>query len=108
MPVSEVLHTSQGEMTQQPLRVAAIAVRRIGGVLERKAPLRARLRISASTERSERGVPGEYADLENMTADELREQFAALVSAVAAAEGVGDTAAIAEGAGKGPPRGKPH
>jgi phage terminase small subunit len=76
---------------------AAIAAVREKGVLSGKR-----------VERSERGVPGEYADLENMTADELREQFAALVSAVAAAEGVGDTAAIAEGAGKGPPRGKPH
>jgi phage terminase small subunit len=76
---------------------AAIAAVREKGVLSGKR-----------VERSERGGPGEYADLENMTADELREQFAALVSAVAAAEGVGDTAAIAEGAGKGPPRGKPH
>jgi hypothetical protein len=59
-------------------------------------------------DRKEVGAPGELADLEDMTTDELREQFAALVSAVAAAEGVGDTAAIAEGAGKGPPRGKPH
>jgi phage terminase small subunit len=76
---------------------AAIAAVREKGVLSGKR-----------VERSERGAPGEYADLENMTADELREQFAALVSAVAAAEGGGDTAAIAEGAGKGPPRGKPH
>jgi phage terminase small subunit len=61
---------------------AAIAAVREKGVLSGKR-----------VERSERGVPGEYADLENMTADELREQFAALVSAVAAAEGVGDTGA---------------
>ena len=59
-------------------------------------------------DRKEVGAPGELADLEDMTTDELREQFAALVSAVAAAEDVGDTAAITEGAGKGPPRGKPH
>jgi hypothetical protein len=64
--------------------------------------------VGLVVDRKEVGAPGEFADLEDMTTDELREQFAALVSAVAAAEGVGDTAAIAEGAGKGPPRGKPH
>jgi hypothetical protein len=64
--------------------------------------------VGLLVDRKEVGAPGEFADLEDMTSDELREQFAALVSAVAAAEGVGDIAAIAEGAGKGPPRGKPH
>jgi hypothetical protein len=64
--------------------------------------------VGLVVDRKEVGAPGEFADLEDMTTDELREQFAALVSAVAAAEGGGDTAAIAEGAGKRPPRGKPH
>jgi hypothetical protein len=59
-------------------------------------------------DRKEVGAPGEFADLEDMTSDELREHFAALVRSLEAEAGVGDTAAIAEGAGKGPPRGKPH
>ena len=50
---------------------AAIAAVREKGVLSGK-----------QVERSERGVPGEYADLENMTADELR---AALVEGLEAA-----------------------
>jgi phage terminase small subunit len=59
-------------------------------------------------DRKEVGAPGEFADLEDMTSDELREHFAALVRSLEAEAGFGDTAAIAEGAGKGPPRGKPH
>jgi hypothetical protein len=43
-----------------------------------------------------------------MTADELREHFAALVRSLEAEAGFGDPADFAEGAGKGPPRGKPH
>jgi hypothetical protein len=43
-----------------------------------------------------------------MTADELREHFAALVRSLEAEAGFGDPADFAAGAGKGPPRGKPH
>jgi hypothetical protein len=64
--------------------------------------------VGLVVDRKEVGAPGEFADIENMTADELREHFAALVRSLEAEAGFGDTAAIAEGAGKGPPRGKPH
>jgi hypothetical protein len=62
--------------------------------------------VGLVVDRKEVGAPGEFADLEDMTSDELREHFAALVRSLEAEAGFGDTAAIAEGAGKGPPRGK--
>ena len=37
--------------------------------------------VGLVVDRKEVGAPGEFADLEDMTTDELREQFAALVSA---------------------------
>jgi hypothetical protein len=64
--------------------------------------------VGLVVDRKEVGAPGEFADLEDMTSDELREHFAALVRSLEAEAGFGDTAAIAAGAGKGPPRGKPH
>jgi len=57
--------------------------------------------VGLLVDRKEVGGPGEFADLENMTADELRQHVQELVRSLDAAEGVGDTAAIAEGAGKG-------
>jgi Terminase small subunit len=64
--------------------------------------------VGLVVDRKEVGAPGEFADIENMTADELREHFAALVRSLEAEAGFGDPADFAEGAGKGPPRGKPH
>jgi hypothetical protein len=64
--------------------------------------------VGLVVDRKEVGAPGEFADLEDMTSDELREHFAALVRSLEAEAGFGDPADFAEGAGKGPPRGKPH
>jgi hypothetical protein len=57
--------------------------------------------VGLVVDRKEVGAPGEFADLEDMTTDELREHFAALVRSLEAEAGFGDTAAIAEGGRKG-------
>lgn len=71
---------------------AAIAAIREKGVLSGKR-----------VERSERGMPGEFADIENMSADELR----AYIARDAAEAGLCEDA-VAAGTRAGSPRGKPH
>jgi hypothetical protein len=53
--------------------------------------------VGLVVDRKEVGAPGEFADIENMTADELRAQFAELVRGLEVEAGFG-----------APPRGKPH